>query len=119
MLLGTTPQERRLFNRIKIKLVAEVSVKGSKKEPRKDNVRLLDISGGGVRFASRNPEIYRIGQLVHISIHLPGKSEVSAFMKGWGKVVRIQTGTGAGTPPLRRKEIAITLETPLKFVRSA
>jgi len=119
MLLGTTPQERRLFKRIQLKLVAEVTVKGSRKEERKQNVRLLDISGGGVRFASRNAEIFHIGQLVHISIHLPGKSEVSAFMKGWGKVVRIQTATATGAPPLRRKEIAITLDAPLKFVRSA
>ncbi|PKN61518.1 MAG: hypothetical protein CVU57_28940 [Deltaproteobacteria bacterium HGW-Deltaproteobacteria-15] len=118
MLLGTTLQERRLFRRIKLKLVAEVSVTGEKETAPTDKVRILDISGNGVRFTSRNSEFYHVGQIIEISIRLPGKSGVKACMRGLGSVVRIQAEPAAGMPSLKNKEVAISLDTPLSFVRS-
>lgn len=115
--METNPQERRLFPRIEVSFVADTSTLDTKDVQGGDRVRLLDISGSGVKFASRRWDVYSVGQKVRISIYLPGTSEVRAFMEGLGTVVRVQKGAGSDMPTERKKEIAITLDTPLRFVR--
>ncbi len=111
------PPERRLFPRIESDFPAVVAVTDSKDLPQEDRVRLLDVSGGGVRFASRSG-IYQVGQRVRISIYLPATSDVKAFMQGLGTVVRVQKDTRTESPSQKKTEIAISLDTPLRLVRS-
>lgn len=117
--LETRPQDRRLFPRIEVNFLADTSTAGTQDaQPKGDRVRLLDVSGNGVKFSSRRGDAYRVGQKVLISIYLPATSEVKAFMAGQGTVVRVQRDAGPDAPPRKRKEVAITLDTPLRLVRA-
>ncbi len=110
--------EKRLFARIGLDFMAVISIGNKQKTAYKDKVRLVDISGSGVKFTSSCPSIYNIGQIVSIAIDLPATSEVKALMNGVGRVVRIQPEVGNEISD-QKTAISICLDTPLRLVRNA
>ena len=83
--------DKRQFDRFRIDFVLKVyalNVDGKKFE---DVAGLEDISGEGAKFLTQKSDMYFPGQLVKITILLPGTDEMEAYMKAKGIVVRVDS----------------------------
>jgi hypothetical protein len=111
--------ERRDFDRFAIEFVLDVDAKDAEGKIFNEKTVLKNISGGGACFVTRQAGRYFLGQLLDMTIFLPGTSEVNAFMKGKGNVVRIDQFNNSGTGEKNRKiSIAVKFDTLLNFERS-
>jgi hypothetical protein len=102
--------DRRDFDRFPIEFTVEVVTQDSDGKKHKEQTVLMDISGGGARFITREAEQYFPGQLLEITIYLPGAEGVKAHMRGRATVVRVDTSSGL-------PGVAIKLDTSLRFER--
>lgn len=108
--------DRRDFDRFPIEFAIEVSLKDSDGRTHKEMTALRDISGGGARFITQNPDRYFQGQNLDLVIYLPGTNEVKAQMRGRARVVRI--GDSGNIPEGGGISIAVKLSTSLQFKRA-
>jgi response regulator RpfG family c-di-GMP phosphodiesterase len=108
--------EKRDFDRFSIELEIEVSGKDSAGKIFREKTVLKDASGGGVSFLSRSVEYYSAGQLLELTIFLPGAPNLFALFVGAAKVVRIIQPTD---PDLKLADqiprIAVKLDNPMQF----
>lgn len=81
--------DKREFKRLPIDLSMEVTAERSDGDLFIDKAVLEDVSGGGAKFITQNPEKYFLGQLLKIAIIMPGTSDISAQMRTDATVVRI------------------------------
>jgi hypothetical protein len=102
--------DRRDFDRFPIEFAVEVATKDSEGKEYRELTVLMDISGGGARFITREAEKYYPGQLLEMTICLPGTKGVKAHMRGMATVVRVDTSSGTS-------DVAVTLDTSLRFER--
>ena len=110
--------DRREFERISIGFVLEVSAEDSDVNSYTDSAVLQDVSGGGAKFFTKQKEKYFPGQVLEISIQLPGTDEVKAYMRGKATVVRIEgTDDPRKRETGRRTRIAVKFENPLHLER--
>jgi len=110
--------DRREFERISIGFVLEVLAEDFEGNSYTDRAVLQDVSGGGAKFVTKQREKYFPGQILEISIHLPGTDEVKAYMKGKATVVRINsTDDPRKRETGRRTRIAVKFENPLHLER--
>jgi c-di-GMP-binding flagellar brake protein YcgR len=105
----------RLFNRHLLDFAITVKERGNKGESEIESTAICDISGGGLRFKSRQAEKYSPGQKLEISIILPKSGNDHACMISCGQVVRI---IGSNQPQNSESEVAIKLLTPFRFERT-
>ena len=110
--------ERRGFERIPIDFSLGVygeDVDGKKFE---DKAVLKDVSGGGAKFLTQKSDIYFSGQLLKLTIFLPGTGDVEAHMKTKATVVRIDQPTDSEKENKNRRCcIAVRFDTRLIFER--
>ena len=110
--------DKRKFNRFTIEFAMEVSSKDIEGNEYKDKPDLKDISGGGIKFITKQKGRYFLGQLLEITIHLPGTKEVKFSMSGKANVVRIDSSDRSGIDKKSlTMSIATELVTPLSFKR--
>lgn len=81
--------DKREFNRLPLDFSMEVTAENIDGDIFIDKAVLEDVSGGGAKFLTQNPERYFLGQLVEIAIIMPGTSDISAHMRTNATVVRI------------------------------
>jgi len=112
--------DKREFERLPIDFVLEVYSEDVEGEKFEDKTVLEDVSGGGAKFLTQRPYMYFPGQLLEITVLLPGIDEMEAHMKAKAIVVRID--------PLNDSEkankspegcIAVKFETHLNFARTS
>jgi len=72
--------DRRKFDRFPIDFVLEVYSEDVEGKKFKDKPVLEDISGEGAKFLTQNSDMYFPGQLLEITVFLPGTDEVEAHM---------------------------------------
>jgi c-di-GMP-binding flagellar brake protein YcgR len=103
----------RKFDRFTIGLELEIFAEDTKGNTFNDKALLRDISGGGAKFAVRHTKKYLLGQLLDITIILPGTDDVDGRMRARSKVVRIERfdESGAGS-------VAVEFNTSLSFERN-
>ncbi|MEW5910646.1 MAG: hypothetical protein AB1659_12645 [Thermodesulfobacteriota bacterium] len=79
---------------------------------------LVDISGGGVKFATTQGGFYHLDQMIEIRILFPEVGDVRARMRGLGKVVRLEPPDRSEIhDPSWSMMVAITLDIPLRLER--
>jgi len=109
---------KREFERLPIDFVLEVyseDVEGIKFE---DKAVLKDVSGEGAKFLTQNSDMYFPGQLLNVTILLPGTDEMEAHMKAKATVVRIDPSNDSEKDSKNRaSDIAIRFATHLNFAR--
>jgi hypothetical protein len=111
--------EKRRFKRKFIDFEADILFPFDPKETGTDRVILVDISGGGVKFATRREDRYAVGQNLVIRITLPQVGEVKAWMKGSGKVLRIElTDQSQTKEPSPEALVIVTLDVTLHLERN-
>ncbi len=111
--------ERRDFDRFAIEFVLDVDAEDAAGKIFNEKTVLKNVSGEGACFVTRQAGRYFLGQFLDMTIFLPGTSEVNAFMKGKGNVVRIDRFNNSGTGEKNREiGIAVKFDTPLNFERS-
>lgn len=110
---------QREFDRFSIDLALEVSATDSLGEKYNEKTELVQISGGGARFITRQADRYFIGQIVDVTIDMPGTTEVKATMKGTATVLRIEPSSPSdnGEEDQTVIVIAIKFNTRLQFTR--
>lgn len=119
-MLGKMNKEsnKREFERLPIDFVLEVyseDVEGIKFE---DKAVLKDVSGGGANFLTKKPDMYFQGQLLDITILLPGTDEMETHMKARAIVARIAPSNDSEKDSKNRAgDIAIRFATHLNFAR--
>jgi hypothetical protein len=110
--------DKREFERLPIDCVLEVypeDVEGKKFE---DKAVLEDVSGGGAKFLTKKSDMYFPGQLLEITILLPGTDEMEAHMKTKATVVRIDPSNDSEKNNKSLEGcIAVKFETHLSFGR--
>jgi len=111
--------ERRNFDRFAIEFALNVNAEDAEGKTFNEKTVLKNVSGEGACFVTRQAERYFLGQLLDMTIFLPGTSEVNAFMKGKGNVVRIDQFNNSGAGEKNREiNIAVKFDAPLNFERS-
>jgi len=101
---------KREFERLPIDFV-----EGKKFE---DKAVLEDFSGGGAKFLTKKSDMYFPGQLLEITVFLPGTDEMKAHMKAKATVVRIDPSNDSEEDSKNRaSDIAIRFATHLNFER--
>ena len=114
----TNGLEKREFDRNPMDLIVEVSADDKLGNTFKDKPLLKDISGGGLKFLSKQTEKYFSGQSLEIIIELPGTRDVKAQMKGKATVVRIDLPEDSeNKEPDQESNVAARLDTPFVFER--
>jgi len=110
--------ERREFERLPIEFVLEVyseDVEGKKFE---EKAVLGDVSGGGAKFLTKKSDMYFPGQLLEITVFLPGTDEMEAHMKAKATVVRIDPSNDSEKNNKSREHcIAVKFIAHLNFER--
>jgi len=111
--------DKREFKRLPIDFVLEVfseDVEGKKFE---DKSVLEDVSGGGANFLTQKSDMYSPGQLLEITILLPGTDEMEAYMKAKAIVVRIDPSNNSEKNNKSPEDcISVKFETPLNFEKT-
>jgi hypothetical protein len=111
-------EERRNFKRFPLDFGVEILSKDHHGRIQKETALLKDVSGEGVCFISERPQRYVLGQLLDLSIILPGTKKIAASMKASGTVVRMDVSRqGERLGCSRKAKIAVRLESPLNFER--
>ena len=87
--------ERRMSERRPIEFQVEVYTLPEQGRKLIEKTVLKDISGTGVCFLSKNPDLYDSGQEVVLDINMPGTDEMDAVMECRANIIRIE---GAGHP---------------------
>jgi len=107
--------EYREFERFPIEFEVEVYAREGSGRHHLETAGLRDVSNGGVCFFSTCPNIYVIGQLLFLSIHLPGTDKVDAAMQG--EVTVIWIGKQKESPPNEpgRSYIGVCMDDLLAF----
>jgi len=112
----SNPSDKRKFNRFPIDFVLEVSAESIEGKKFLDKASLKDVSGEGVKFLTQKSDMYFPGQLLGITIFLPGTDEIEAHMKAKAIVVRIDPPNNSEKDNKSRgRDIAIKFETRLNF----
>jgi len=110
--------DKREFERLTIDFVLEVyseDVEGKKFEDKAD---LKDVSGGGAKFLTQKFDMYFPGQLLEITIFLPGTDEMEAHMKAKATVVRIDPSNDSEKDNKSQgRGISVKFEARLNFER--
>ena len=110
--------DRRDFDRYPLEFVTEVTAQDSEGKKYREKTVLKNISGGGARFITQQASKYFTGQLLEMTIHLPGTTAANASMRGKATVVRIDPSSNSGIGEKSRgMEIAVRLDSPLHFER--
>jgi len=110
--------DKRDFDRIPMEIGLEVSAEDNEENQFNEKTVLKDISGGGARFMTQLPGKYFPGQLLAVTIYLPGTSDVKARMRGKATVVRIYPPCDSPFDGKSRETgIAVKLDTTLNFER--
>lgn len=110
--------EKRLFKRKSLDFEADVFFCMEHGMGTVDRVVIVDISGSGVKFSTKQGDRYSLGAIVEIKIVLPEIGDVKAFMRGSGKVVRLELPVEATiTDPLWNTVVAVNLDVPLRLER--
>lgn len=110
--------DSREFDRFPMELVLEVSAEDIKGNKYKDEVVLNDISGGGAKFMTQQAGKYFPGQLLEMTICLPGTDDVKACMRAKATVVRVEAFSNSGIGEKSQGiGIAVELAFPLDFER--
>jgi len=107
------PSEKREFERLPFDLNLKVSAKDIHGKRFRDAGVLNDVSGEGAKFSTQNIEQYYPGQMLAVSIVLPGIDHVSAHMKTKASVTRIEPGDETGNA----STVAVRFKTHLTFER--
>jgi hypothetical protein len=102
--------DKRKFNRFTIEFAMEVSSKDIEGNEYRDTTDLKDISGGGIKFITKQKDRYFLGQLLEITIHLPGTKEVKFSMSGKANVIRIDSSDRSG---IDKKSLTASIATKL------
>lgn len=108
-----TTSDKREFERLPVDFVLEVSAQDINGKGFRDAGVLNDVSGEGGKFLTRNIEQYYQGQLLAVSIVLPGTGHVSAHMKTKASVIRIEPADETGNV----STVAVRFKTHLTFER--
>ncbi len=110
--------DRRSFDRFMLEFVLEVSAADNEGKRFNENTVLQNISGGGAKFITKQTDKYFLGQLLEMTIYLPGTGDVKAYMNGKATVVRIDPSSNSGIGKKNREiGLAVKLEAPLYFER--
>lgn len=95
-------KERRSYERFEIEIEVEIFDMDGASREYLETATLQDISGGGARFVSKNPERYSIGQRLFVAIVLPGTESRHPNMQGKATVIWVgddgesEDGSGIG-----------------------
>ena len=109
---------RREFERFPVEFEIEVAAENKKDKRFKEKTTLIDITGGGAKFMTQQGDEYYPGQILDITVHLPGTDDVRACMKGEAEVVRIDS-PDPSEQKVKSKgvRIAVKIDIPLHFER--
>jgi hypothetical protein len=89
------PSELRQFERHALEFGVDVYTVLNETKVLIEKTVLENVSGGGVCFVSKRPDLYSRGQRVFLHICMPGTDEMNAGMECMAKVVwlhQVQTG---------------------------
>ena len=79
---------------------------------------MKDVSGGGAKFLTKKSDMYFLGQLLGITVFLPGTDEMEAHMKTKAIVIRIDPSNDSEKDNKSPEGcIAVKFETRLNFER--
>jgi len=111
--------DKRKFERLPIDFVLEVYSEDAEGKKFEDKAVLEDVSGGGAKFLTKKSDMYFPGQLLEITVFLPGTDEMGAHMKAKATVVRIDPSNDSEkNNKSRGLSIAVKFETRLNFARA-
>jgi hypothetical protein len=102
--------DRRDFDRFPIEFTVKVATEDSDGKEYEEQTVLMDISGAGARFITREAEKYFPGQLLEMTICLPGTKGIKAHMRARATVVRVDASSGTS-------DVAVKLDESLRFER--
>lgn len=71
---------------------------------------LHDVSGDGLSFLSHSPQMYQVGQRLHVSIVLPGTDRVDARLEGNATVAWVNPS------PEAMVSVGLAMDDPLDFI---
>jgi len=107
---------KREFERLPIDFVLEVYSENAEGKKFEDKAVLEDVSGGGAKFLTKKSDMYFPGQLLEITVFLPGTDEMKAHMKAKATVVRIDASNDSEQDNKNPEScIAVKFETHLSF----
>jgi len=110
--MAKVDEEHREYERFPIGFIVDIHLQqpdGALK--RIEATELEDVSDGGVRFSSKHPDIYEVGQQVHLCITMPGMGVVKAVMQGEASVTWVGCWEGDTF------SVGLKLDDPLDFSR--
>jgi len=111
--------DKREFERFPIEFVLEVLAEDEGGHKFNDRAVLEDVSGGGAKFLTKKSDMYFPGQLLEITILLPGTDEMGACMKAKAIVVRIDASNDSEQDNNNPEScIAVKFETHLNLMVS-
>jgi len=115
---GYQGEERRAFTRFPIELLVEISAEYGESYTYYEETNLQEISGGGAKFITDEVDRYFPGQVLNVTIYLPGSDRVRAHMKGKATVVRIDQLSGSeANADSEMVGVAIRFSSRLNFSR--
>lgn len=106
-------EEKREFERFLIGLSVHLSTVDGDGNTYIEKTRLKEVSGGGARFTTRQAGRYFPGQVMQITIDLPGIEDVKAHMMGKATVVRVVKDN----KDTQETDIAVSFSHRLAFFR--
>jgi len=114
----SNPSDKRKYCRSPLDFILEVFAESIEGTIFEDKAVLEDISGEGAMFLSEKPDMYFTGQLLNLTILLPGTEEMEAHMKAKAIVVRIDLSNVLGKDSKSYAHfIAVKFKAHLNFER--
>lgn len=111
-----SPSDKRSFSRFPIEFDIDVFGKDIEGKKFTEKTILRDVSGSGARFITQDVDPYFPGQQLELAIHLPGTTEVKAYMKTISTVVQIYPLSEAEQEGnMKKRNIGVTFNAPLHF----
>lgn len=117
--MGNTSDKRK-FNRSSIDFILAVYAEDGEGKRFEDKADLSDVSGEGAKFLTQKYDKYFLGQVLDLTIFLPGTQEMEAYMTVKAIVVRIDPPNSSAKDPERKgRGVAVQFETHLNFETTA
>lgn len=115
-----TSMEQRKFQRFSLRCRLEVQGKNQSGHPFVETTELINISGGGALFYSRQTGYYAQGQIVEANILLPGTPDIQGTMTTSARVISVN-GRDKTTDDKHRDciQVAVHFLEPFKLLRQS
>ncbi len=112
--------EQRKFQRFSLRCRLEVQGKNQSGHPFVETAELINISGGGALFYSRQTDNYEQGQVIEANILLPGTPDIQGTMTTSARVISVN-GRNKTTDDKHKGciQVAVHFLEPFKLLRQS